>query len=151
MRSGHGGNSIFFNENNKDCTSRTIATPHPLHPIASHFCLTNPHPLPPPLLHTHTYIHTNTHTHTHTPSLKVDVICVSPLIKFIKAYVVVEILTLVKQFKILNNTSLLTINQDQPNMLLIIRDTPSWRVMKNTPSREVIYFLVIKIAGHEKT
>ena len=66
MRSGHGGNSIFFNENNKDCTSRTIATPHPLHPIASHFCLTNPHPLPPPLLHTHTYIHTNTHTHTHT-------------------------------------------------------------------------------------
>ena len=113
-----------------------------------------PPPLAPtPLTHTyiHTYKHTHTHTHTHTPSLKVDVICVSPLIKFIKAYVVVEILTLVKQFKILNNTSLLTINQDQPNMLLIIRDTPSWRVMKNTPSREVIYFLVIKIAGHEKT
>ena len=34
---------------------------------------------------------------------------------------------------------------------LIIKDTPSWRVMKNTPSPEVIYFLVIKIAGHEKS
>ena len=126
MRAGHGANSIFFNKRNKDCTSRL-------------------HALPPPSPTSHT------HTYTHTPSLKVDVICVSPLIKCIKAYVVVEILTLVKQFKILNNTSLLTINQDQPNMLLIIRDTPSWRVMKNTPSREVIYFLVIKIAGHEKT
>ena len=36
-------------------------------------------------------------------------------------------------------------------MFLIMKDTPSWRVMKNSPSREVIYFLVIKIAGHEKT
>ena len=135
---------------------RPEQSPPPTPYIQQHliFALPTPTPCPhPSYTHIHTYIqtHTHTHTHTHTPSLKVDVICVSPLIKFIKAYVVVEILTLVKQFKILNNTSLLTINQDQPNMLLIIRDTPSWRVMKNTPSREVIYFLVIKIAGHEKT
>ena len=52
MMSGHGANPIFC----KDWTSRTLATPHPLHPITSQFCLT---PLHPPV--------------------KVDVICVPPL------------------------------------------------------------------------
>ena len=55
MMSGHGVNPIFFNKKIKTGRPEHSLTPHPLHPITSHFCL-NP---PPPLL-------------------KVDVICVSP-------------------------------------------------------------------------
>ena len=46
MISDHGENPIFFNKKNKDWTSRTLANPHSLHPITSHFCITLP---PPPL------------------------------------------------------------------------------------------------------
>ena len=42
----HDASSIFFNENNKGCTSRTLATP--LHPITFHFCLTPYLPPAPP-------------------------------------------------------------------------------------------------------
>ena len=45
--SGHGANSIFFNKNNEDRTSRSLSnlpTPIPLRPIISHFRLT---PIPP--------------------------------------------------------------------------------------------------------
>ena len=45
MMSSHGANPIFFNKKNKDCVSWTFATPHPLHPITSYFCLI---PLPHP-------------------------------------------------------------------------------------------------------
>ena len=55
MMSVHSANSTFFNKKNNDWKFRTLATPIPLRPITSHFCLN----LPPPL--------------------KVDVICVSPL------------------------------------------------------------------------
>ena len=46
MMSGHGANPISFNKKNKDLTSRTLATPTPLSPITSHFCLTTPPPTP---------------------------------------------------------------------------------------------------------
>ena len=39
---GHGANPIFFNKTNKDWTSRTLTTPHPLRPITSHFSFTPP-------------------------------------------------------------------------------------------------------------
>ena len=42
MMSGHGANSIFFNKKDKDWTSRTLATPHPLQPITSYLCLYPP-------------------------------------------------------------------------------------------------------------
>ena len=57
MMSGHGANPIFFNKKNKDWTSRTLANPHP--PTFDDISF-----LP--------YL-------SSTP-LKVDVICVSPLI-----------------------------------------------------------------------
>ena len=65
MMSGHDPNPIFFN-NEKIKTGRPeySLTPHPLHPITSHFCLT----LPPPL-----------HPRTPPPPFKVDATCVSPL------------------------------------------------------------------------
>ena len=60
MMSSHDPNPIFFN-NKKIKTGRPeyLLTPHPLHPITSHFCITPPppphsppptphHPLPPP-------------------------------------------------------------------------------------------------------
>ena len=54
MMSGHDPNPIFFN-NEKIKTGRPeySLTPHPLHPITSHFCLTPPPlhprtPTPPP-------------------------------------------------------------------------------------------------------
>ena len=40
MMSSHGAHPIFFNKNDKDWTSRTLATP--LCPITSHFCLNPP-------------------------------------------------------------------------------------------------------------
>ena len=59
MMSSHDPNPIFFN-NKKIKTGRPeyLLTPHPLHPITSHFCITPPppphsppptppHPLPP--------------------------------------------------------------------------------------------------------
>ena len=55
----HGGNSIFFNSKIKIGRPEHSLTPHPLRPITSHFCLNHP---PPP------------------SPLKVDVICVSPLV-----------------------------------------------------------------------
>ena len=47
--SGHDPNPIFFN-NEKIKTGRPeySLTPHPLHPITSHFCLTLPPPPPSP-------------------------------------------------------------------------------------------------------
>ena len=40
MIPGHGANPIFFNNKNKDWTSRTLTNPPtPLRPITSHFCL----------------------------------------------------------------------------------------------------------------
>ena len=59
MMPGHGANPIVFNKKNKNWTSRTLV--NPLRPITSHFCLTS-----------------STHP------LKLDVICVSPLILFHK-------------------------------------------------------------------
>ena len=41
---GHGTNPILFNETNKDWKPRTLATPHHLRPITSHFSFI----LPPP-------------------------------------------------------------------------------------------------------
>ena len=64
MMSGHGGNPIFCNKKNKDWTSRTLAIPHSLRPITSHFCLTLPPPVPP---------------RPPPPHLKVDFICILPL------------------------------------------------------------------------
>lgn len=57
MMSDHGANPIFFNKKNNDWTSRTLANPHPLHPITSqsHFCLA-----------------------PHLPFLKVEIIHASP-------------------------------------------------------------------------
>ena len=56
MMSGHGANAILFDKKNKDWMSKTLATPHALCLIASHFC------------------------HPPTPyPIKVDLICVSPL------------------------------------------------------------------------
>ena len=43
---GHGANPIFFNKKDKDWTSRTLAKPHPLHPITSHFYLSLQPPPP---------------------------------------------------------------------------------------------------------
>ena len=57
MMSGHDANPIFFNRKNKDWTFRALSTLTSLRRITSHFCLSPP------------------------PFLKVDVICVSPLIK----------------------------------------------------------------------
>ena len=42
MMSGHGGNPIFFNKKIKIGRQEHSLTPHPLRPIASHFCLTPP-------------------------------------------------------------------------------------------------------------
>ena len=65
MISGHGANPIFFNNKDKDWTSRTLATPNPPKSDNISFLLTSPHPPPPPLV-------------------KVDVICVSCLNKILK-------------------------------------------------------------------
>ena len=71
LMSGYGVNPIFFNKKNEDWTSRTFATPTQLCPITSHFSLTTAALPSPP------------HTHTHpTLSLKVGVMCVSPLTRF---------------------------------------------------------------------
>ena len=43
-----GGNPIFFNKKINIGRPEHSLTPHPLHPITSHFCLTPPHPHPPP-------------------------------------------------------------------------------------------------------
>ena len=59
MMSGHGRNPIFVNKKIKIGRPEHSLTPHPLRPITSHFCLTPPPPSP----------------------FKVDVICVSPLIR----------------------------------------------------------------------
>ena len=58
MMFGLGGNPIFFNKKIKIGRPEHPLTPYTPTPITSHFCLTPP--LPPPL--------------------KVDIICVSPLI-----------------------------------------------------------------------
>ena len=41
MMSDHGANPIFVNKKNKEWTSRTLANPHPLRPITSHFALSH--------------------------------------------------------------------------------------------------------------
>ena len=38
----YGTNPNFFNKKIKDWTSRTLATPHPLHMIISNFCINPP-------------------------------------------------------------------------------------------------------------
>ena len=58
MMSGHGANLIFFNKKNKDWTSRALANPHP--PTSDNISFL-PSLVPP-------------------SSLKVNVICVPPLI-----------------------------------------------------------------------
>ena len=55
MMSGHGANSVFFNKKIKTGRPEHFLSPHPLHPITSHFYF--------------------------IPYLIVDVICVSPLIR----------------------------------------------------------------------
>ena len=57
--SGYGGNPIFFNKKNKDCMDRTLATPLPTPPMPNNISFL------PNLL----------------PSFKLDVMCVSPLLK----------------------------------------------------------------------
>ena len=57
--SGHGANSIFFNKKIKTGRPEHFLSPHPLHPTTSHFYFI-------PYL------------------LKVDVICVSPLIRILR-------------------------------------------------------------------
>ena len=66
--------------------------------------------------------------------------------KFIKVYAVVEKLTLVKPFVMLKNVGqsiiLLIISQNQPNILLIT---------KNTPFCGAFYSLLQKMVEHVKT
>ena len=62
MMSGHGANPVFFNEKNKDWTSRTLASFWP--PTSANILIPT---------------QTHTHTHTHKVLLKVDVMCVLTL------------------------------------------------------------------------